>query len=950
MMTIRKFTRGSPVSAHRVCSVRVRSARAFLPAPAPAPAPNLPSETMDAESLREAFHRDGIVILDGVLQGTALESFREQVSRELTSPCIPPESGTPTGVSLSEPRTWPRKSARRVIEVVPPGVGEHWSSLRSSRALVDALDALLGPDAWELPDNQPHGGECAVRHWYCPVVFPESDGGLSASGDDAAAYRRGWRRGDVGKGANAWTEAETAELHRLRAIKGLSWEETAERLGTGRTPKQCRERHAPPWTPEQDAALMALYDELGPSWGQITHRVQPRRVCTKRQARERAAELLAARGEASASEAGVEARVGVEANAGIAATVPGADATALDSTTPRWEPVNRRRVRGKGWHVDIGPGFDTDWRRKLAGHPCQGAVALVLLSDWAPGGGGTAFIRGSHRWVAREIASREPDGVRHQELNAWVIRTVAEASASGRLPLAHDAEALRERSDRLGIVEQIVGRAGAVALLHPWLAHCGTTNLSDAPRLMANGMVRVTPEAFARDGGVRVLAGLADVPGKRRRADKDGEDDGATHAKAPTPNAEAPEHESPRPTREALTARATALAESAAHPARSAVPDASLPKVSIVIPVHNARPWLDECFASVMCQTYRGPMEVSAYDDASDDGSDEALRAWAPALRARGVATVTSGSRWARDATAGPPPPPGGIGHAKNAAVAQSSGEFLVFLDADDIMLPRRVEAQVALATRHPTALVGGCWRRHPAGSTEHYERWANALDDPRGLWLEQFREVTVQMPTWCVRRDVFDAVGGFAEAPPNSGEAEDLIFFHAHLDAHGPANVAAGRPSLARAGTPDDPVLLYRWSPDSGTSRVSRRRLLEIRVAAFERRVLSRPEWERFAVWGAGRDARAFVSQLSPACRARVTAMLDVDPKKCGATYANHRWDPPTEIPVVHFDAHRASGANVPVAVCVAKRRKGLGEEGELEKNVDTLGLVEGESLWYIM
>ena len=341
---------------------------------------------------------------------------------------------------------------------------------------------------------------------------------------------------------------------------------------------------------------------------------------------------------------------------------------------------------------------------------------------------------------------------------------------------------------------------------------------------------------------------------------------------------------------------------------------------------------------------------MSAYDDASDDGSDEALRAWAPALRARGVATVTSGSRWARDATAGPPPPPGGIGHAKNAAVAQSSGEFLVFLDADDIMLPRRVEAQVALATRHPTALVGGCWRRHPAGSTEHYERWANALDDPRGLWLEQFREVTVQMPTWCVRRDVFDAVGGFAEAPPNSGEAEDLIFFHAHLDAHGPANVAAGRPSLARAGTPDDPVLLYRWSPDSGTSRVSRRRLLEIRVAAFERRVLSRPEWERFAVWGAGRDARAFVSQLSPACRARVTAMLDVDPKKCGATYANHRWDPPTEIPVVHFDAHRASGANVPVAVCVAKRRKGLGEEGELEKNVDTLGLVEGESLWYIM
>ena len=149
-----------------------------------------------------------------------------------------------------------------------------------------------------------------------------------------------------------------------------------------------------------------------------------------------------------------------------------------------------------------------------------------------------------------------------------------------------------------------------------------------------------------------------------------------------------------------------------------------LPKVSIVIPVHNARPWLDECFASVMCQTYRGPMEVSPHDDASDDGSDEAeVGAWAPALRARrrhGDAGESMGARRDGGSAAAAA---GGIGHAKNAAVAQSSGEFLVFLDADDIMLPRRVEAQVALATRarrRSSAGVGG--RVTPLGSTEHYE------------------------------------------------------------------------------------------------------------------------------------------------------------------------------------------------------------------------------------
>jgi len=252
----------------------------------------------------------------------------------------------------------------------------------------------------------------------------------------------------------------------------------------------------------------------------------------------------------------------------------------------------------------------------------------------------------------------------------------------------------------------------------------------------------------------------------------------------------------------------------------------------------------------------------------------------------------------------------------------------------------------VALAATNPTAIVGGCWRRHPAGSTEHYETWANTLEDPRGLWLEQFREVTVQMPTWCLDRRVFLAVGGFVESPPEAGEGEDLIFFQRHLDLHGESNTAIGRPSLVRAGTPAEPVLLYRWSPGSGTARVSRQQLLRIRTAAFERRVLSQPAWKRFAVWGAGRDGRSFMSELSADARGRVAAMIDVDPKKCGKTYTNHRYVPPFVVPVVHFteftsiaalvppgedEVPRESKQLLPVVVCVAKRRKGPGEVGDL-------------------
>ena len=72
--------------------------------------------------------------------------------------------------------------------------------------------------------------------------------------------------------------------------------------------------------------------------------------------------------------------------------------------------MNRRRVCGKGWHIDIGPGFDLSWERTLNGHPYQGVVMLVLLSDWEPGLGGTVLASGSQDWVRSQIKAAEGVG------------------------------------------------------------------------------------------------------------------------------------------------------------------------------------------------------------------------------------------------------------------------------------------------------------------------------------------------------------------------------------------------------------------------------------------------------------------------------------------------------------------------------------------------------------
>jgi hypothetical protein len=184
-----------------------------------------------------------------------------------------------------------------------------------------------------------------------------------------------------------------------------------------------------------------------------------------------------------------------------------------------WSPVSRRRWAGGGWHVDVGPGFGNDEPRTRAGDARQGAVVLVLLSDCAAGGGGTALLPGSHRWVAAEVAARAAAGgapYTHEDLNAWCVARMRALTEAGRVLLpgcgakaapAGDGDWPAWGGGGDVTVEQVIGAAGDVVLLHPLLLHSGTTNACAAPRLMLNGMARITPAAFAAHGA-RLLRAL----------------------------------------------------------------------------------------------------------------------------------------------------------------------------------------------------------------------------------------------------------------------------------------------------------------------------------------------------------------------------------------------------------------------------------------------------------
>lgn len=127
------------------------------------------------------------------------------------------------------------------------------------------------------------------------------------------------------------------------------------------------------------------------------------------------------------------------------------------------------------------------------------------------------------------------------------------------------------------------------------------------------------------------------------------------------------------------------------------------PVVSVVIPCHNARPWIGETLSSVVAQ--RGvKCEVVVIDDGSTDGSAEVAVA---------AARLISPFRIIQQ-------PHSGVSRARNVGTRATSGRYIQYLDADDLLEPGTLAARVA-ALERSVADIAYCdwcvWERQRDGS-----------------------------------------------------------------------------------------------------------------------------------------------------------------------------------------------------------------------------------------
>lgn len=221
--------------------------------------------------------------------------------------------------------------------------------------------------------------------------------------------------------------------------------------------------------------------------------------------------------------------------------------------------------------------------------------------------------------------------------------------------------------------------------------------------------------------------------------------------------------------------------------------------ISVVIPCYNCERYIAATLRSVLAQDWP-KLELIVVDDGSSDGSAELVRREFPQVR-----LVEQANQ--------------GVAAARNLGVAQARGEWVAFVDADDIWLPGKLRAQMEQLARQPDCRLGyTAWQvwhsDDPEPSAAYLEQLqAEAADAARwrgpGGWIyaELLLDCEVWTSTVLMQRRLFEELGGF-DAGLRIGEDYDLWLRASRLT------------TIQRL---DRPYALYRKHPHSITRALPR-------------------------------------------------------------------------------------------------------------------------------
>ena len=272
------------------------------------------------------------------------------------------------------------------------------------------------------------------------------------------------------------------------------------------------------------------------------------------------------------------------------------------------------------------------------------------------------------------------------------------------------------------------------------------------------------------------------------------------------------------------------------------------PRVSVLLPVRDEEPYLGECLDSLSAQTL-AEFEVIVVDDGSTDAS---------AAIAEQRARRDSRFRVLRQE-------PAGMVAASERARAEARAPLVARMDADDVMLPERLELQVAAIEEEGLAAVGGRveYFPDPTDGLRAYADWLNSLVTVEAALRDLWVECPLPGPGLTARAELVSY--------RDQGWPEDYDLVLRIWEGGGRFRNVDGLVHRWR----DHPERLTRTKP-AYTLDAFRR----CKVHFLRRTLLA--GGRAAVVWGAGPTGKALARQLL-AAGTPTAAFVEVDPRKLG-------------------------------------------------------------------
>ena len=186
-------------------------------------------------------------------------------------------------------------------------------------------------------------------------------------------------------------------------------------------------------------------------------------------------------------------------------------------------------------------------------------------------------------------------------------------------------------------------------------------------------------------------------------------------------------------------------------------------KVSVIIPSYNSGKFLNEAIESVVNQTYKN-LEIIIVNDGSIDETEKIAKEWQEKdKRIRYLKHQKNR----------------GLGAARNTGIKNSQGEYIAFLDADDIWLPQKIEIQLEKAKKENTDLIFTNWYIwDPKNNIKGKAFSSNPIKDKKDL-LKFFIKRNFGNPsTTLLKKSSLEIVGLFDESLKSSEDYDLWLRF----------------------------------------------------------------------------------------------------------------------------------------------------------------------------